>query len=217
MSERVRNDPPNEPRDERSAQAGAGAGGPQPAPGAGQQAADPAPGEGPKPDAAALEAELRKACEEADEYRERFLRAKAETENVRRRAESELSNAARYGAEPLARELLGVRDSLDLARSVDFQRDDQTAVETMIEGLDLTLKLMDAAFDKAGLSVVDPHPGDRFDPALHQAMGTQESDSMAPNHVVQVIQRGYRLHDRLLRPAMVMVSRAAGSDGGSKG
>jgi len=172
------------------------------------------PGPDPAKDAAALAAELEQARQEADQLRDSFLRAKAEAENVRRRAETELSNAARYGVEPLARELLSVRDSLDLARSVDFRRDDQDAVEKMVEGLELTLKLLDVAFDKTGLSVVDPKPGEKFDPALHQAMGTQESDDVAPNHVVQVIQRGYRLHDRLLRPAMVMVSKAAGNPAG---
>jgi molecular chaperone GrpE len=165
-------------------------------------------------DVPALAAELERARQEADEFRDSFLRAKAEAENVRRRTEAELANAARYGVEPLARELLSVRDSLDLARSVDFRRDDQDAVEKMVEGLELTLKLLDSAFVKTGLSVVDPQPGEKFDPALHQAMGTQESEEVAPNHVVQVIQRGYRLHDRLLRPAMVMVSKGAGKPGG---
>jgi molecular chaperone GrpE len=152
--------------------------------------------------------ELERLRREVSEALDKHLRAKAEVENTRRRAEIDAANARKYGIERFAAELLAVRDSLELARTVDIQQENQTALEKMHEGLDLTLKLMDTAFQKVALTVLDPK-GEKFDPDKHQAVSTVESDTIAPGYVAQVVQKGYLLHDRLLRPAMVIVAKAA--------
>ena len=152
--------------------------------------------------------ELERLRQEAAEALDKYLRAKAEVENTRRRAEIDVANARKYGIERFAAELLAVRDSLELARTLDIQQENHTALEKMHEGLDLTLKLMDTAFQKVALTVIDPK-GEKFDPEKHQAVGTVGSDTIAPGYVTQVVQRGYLLHDRLLRPAMVIVAKAA--------
>ncbi len=153
-----------------------------------------------------LEAQLAAAKAQAAESNERFLRAKAETENIRRRAELDVAAAHKYGIERFAGELLGVRDSLDFARAVDLSGGPEVMAK-VVEGLDLTLKLMETAFQKFGLAVVDPQ-GQKFDPEKQQAMTMVETDEVPPNHVVKVVQKGYQLHDRLLRPAMVVVAKA---------
>jgi molecular chaperone GrpE len=163
-------------------------------------------------DISQLRAELEAARAKAAEDFDKFLRAKAEAENVQRRAQVEIANARKYGIERFAAELLAVRDSLELARTVDIQHENQTALEQMHEGLDLTLKLMDSAFQKFSLIVIDPQ-GEKFDPEKHQAMSMVESDEVAPGYVVQVVQKGYLLHDRLLRPAMVLVAKAREAEG----
>ncbi|MDH3671621.1 MAG: nucleotide exchange factor GrpE [Gammaproteobacteria bacterium] len=163
-------------------------------------------------DISQLRAELEAARAKAAEDFDKFLRAKAEAENVQRRAQVEIANARKYGIERFAAELLAVRDSLELARTVDIQHENQTALEQMHEGLDLTLKLMDSAFQKFSLTVIDPQ-GEKFDPEKHQAMSMVESDEVAPGYVVQVVQKGYLLHDRLLRPAMVLVAKAREAEG----
>lgn len=163
-------------------------------------------------DISQLQAELEAARAKAAEDLDKFLRAKAEAENVQRRAQVEIANARKYGIERFAAELLAVRDSLELARTVDIQQENQTALEQMHEGLDLTLKLMDSAFQKFSLAVIDPQ-GEKFDPEKHQAMSMVESDEIAPGYVVQVVQKGYLLHDRLLRPAMVLVAKARQAEG----
>lgn len=167
--------------------------------------------EGPEEGVLTLEqarAQLERARQEAAEALDKYLRAKAEVENTRRRAEIDAANARKYGIERFAAELLAVRDSLELARTVDIQQENHTALEKMHEGLDLTLKLMDAAFHKVALTVVDPK-GEKFNPEKHQAVSTVESEVIAPGYVAQVVQKGYMLHDRLLRPAMVIVAKAA--------
>ena len=159
------------------------------------------------PEVKQLRAEIEAARAEAAENLDKFLRAKAETENIRRRAETEVANAHKYGVERFAAELLAVKDSLELARAVELKEGDTAAVRKMHEGLDLTLKLMDDVFRKFGLTAVDPK-GEKFDPERHQAISVVESDLVAPNHVVNVVQKGYLLHDRVLRPAMVVVAQA---------
>jgi molecular chaperone GrpE len=163
-------------------------------------------------DISQLKAELEAARTKAAEDLDKFLRAKAEAENVQRRAQVEVANARKYGIERFAAELLAVRDSLELARTVDIQQENRTALEQMHEGLDLTLKLMDSAFQKFSLTVIDPQ-GEKFDPEKHQAMSMVESDEIDPGYVVQVVQKGYLLHDRLLRPAMVLVAKAHEAEG----
>ena len=145
---------------------------------------------------------------EIEEYRNQYLRGKAEVENIRRRSEQEVANARKYGVERFARELLDVRDSLDQASTVDLEQDNQEIVKKMQEGLLLTLKQTDSLFDKFSITVVVPEIGEKFDPESHQAMSLQPSTEVEANHILMVIQNGYRLHDRLLRPAMVIVAKS---------
>ncbi len=164
-------------------------------------------GEGAHADVDRLKAELEAAKAQAAEHLDKLLRARAEAENVRRRAETDVANAHKYAIERFAGELLAVRDSLELARTVDVQQENQSALAKMHEGLDLTLKLMDDVFRKFSLFTIDPK-GQKFDPEKHHAISMVESSEVPPNHVVNVMQKGYLLHDRVLRPAMVVVARA---------
>lgn len=159
------------------------------------------------PDTAKLAAELQAAKAEAAENLEKFLRARADMENARRRAEIDLGNARKYAIERFASEILAVRDSLELARAVDIKEENQTALQKMHEGLDLTLKLMDDVFRKFALTMIDPK-GEKFDPEKHHAISLMESSEVPPNHVVTVMQKGCLLNDRVLRPAMVVVAKA---------
>ncbi len=145
--------------------------------------------------------ELLKAAElQAAEHHDAWLRAKAETENVRRRASEEAEKARKFAVDGFAGELLAVKDSLEAALA-----DGSASVEKMREGVELTLKQLTAAFGKFNLFDVDPL-GEKFDPHLHQAIQVVESDQPA-NTVVTVLQKGYRLHERTLRPALVMVAK----------
>ena len=155
-----------------------------------------------------LRAELEQARTEAGENLDRFLRAKAEAENIRRRAEADVTAAHKYALDRFAAEIISVRDSLDLARMVELPKDTSPAVQKMHEGLDLTLKLLASVFQKFGVTLLDPK-GQKFDPERHQAISMVESVEVPPGHVVNVVQKGYLLNDRLLRPAMVVVARAA--------
>jgi len=142
-----------------------------------------------------------------EEHKDQYLRAKADVENVRRRASNDVSNAHKYAIDRFATEMLAVKDSLDLAREVELGGDNNPVVHKMLEGLDLTLKQMRSVFEKFSIEEVAPEKGERFDPERHQAITTQESDEMDPQCIVASIQKGYVLHNRLLRPAMVIVSR----------
>lgn len=163
-----------------------------------------------------LEEQLEKARAEAVENLDNFLRAKAETENVRKRSADEVSKARKFAIEQFASELLAVRDSLELASQVDLEEDSAQAVKQMHEGVALTLKQLDSAFKKSGVTEVDP-AGEKFDPERHQAMSMVETDDVAPNHVVSVMQKGYMLNERLLRPAMVVVAKAPVPSDAGKG
>ncbi|MDR2016985.1 MAG: nucleotide exchange factor GrpE [Burkholderiales bacterium] len=143
---------------------------------------------------------LQKAEAEAQELREAFLRARAETENARRQAREEIAKAGKFGIERFAADLLAVKDALELALAADAATSEQ-----MREGVTLTLKQLDAAFEKAHIQAVDPQ-GQPFDPHRHQAMQMVAVDAPA-NTVVQVFQKGYLIHDRVLRPAMVVVAK----------
>ncbi len=155
-----------------------------------------------------LQADLEKARTEAGENLDRFLRAKAEAENARKRGEAGLAATRKYAIERFAAEIVAVRDSLELARLVELPKDTSPAVQKMHEGLDLTLKLVDSIFQKFGLTLIDPQ-GQKFDPERHQAISMVDSAEIPPNHVVSVVQKGFLLNDRLLRPAMVVVARTA--------
>jgi len=160
-----------------------------------------------------IKAELDAAKAQAAENLDKFLRARAELENARRRAEIDLANAHKYAIERFAGELLAVRDSLELARTVDIAKEDKVALQKMHEGLDLTLKLMDDAFRKFNLTIIDP-TGAKFDPEKHHAISMVESAEIPANHVVNVMQKGWMLHERVLRPAMVVVARAPSAGSG---
>jgi len=138
---------------------------------------------------------------------DQFIRAKAETENTRRIKEQEVAKARKFALEGFAKELLQVKDSLDQASQVQLSDDsDQSLIEQMQEGLGLTLRQLETVFDKFNIDEVSPEAGDDLDPELHQPMAMQPSDSVAANKVVQTIQKGFTLNDRLLRAAMVIVS-----------
>lgn len=154
-----------------------------------------------------IRVELEAARAQATENLDKFLRAKAETENVRRRAEADVASAHKFAIERFALEMLAVKDSLERAKTVDLQAAG-AALEKMFEGIDLTLKLMDSVFQKFALAEVNPAKGDKFDPEKHQAMSVQESAEVPPQHVLVTLQRGYLLNGRLLRPALVLVAKA---------
>jgi len=154
-----------------------------------------------------LESELATAHDEIAKLKDAFLRAKAEEDNVRRRAEKEVSNSRKFAVEGFAKEMLGVYDSLKLAVSVELAEEPEDAVKSIHEGVNITLKQLQSAFAKFALSEISPEVGDKLDPNLHQAMSMIESDEAESGCILNVIQAGFQLHDRLLRPAMVVVAK----------
>lgn len=152
-------------------------------------------------------AQLEAAQAELAEHKDRYMRAAAEAENIRRRADNDIASARKFAIEGFASEILAVRDSLEIANSLEIKEDDAGAVAKMKEGMELTLKQLDNALSKFSIEAVEPQKGDKLDPERHQAMSTQESENVEPNHIVSVIQKGYTIHDRLLRPAMVVVAK----------
>jgi len=148
-----------------------------------------------------LEESLRQAELTAAEHHDAWLRAKAEGENIRRRAQEDIAKASKFAAEKFANAMLPVKDSLEAALATENQ-----TIQSLREGVELTLKQLTAAFQAAG--VIDENPvGSKFDPNRHQAIAMVEADG-EPNTVVSVLQKGYLLHERVLRPAMVTVSKA---------
>jgi molecular chaperone GrpE len=141
---------------------------------------------------------------QAQEHHDAWLRAKAEADNVRKRAQADIANAHKYALENFATQLLAVHDSLEAALAAD-----NTSIESLRQGVDLTLRQLDAAFEKFAVKDINP-AGEKFDPHKHQAMTTVVSDK-APNTVVHVLQKGYLLHDRILRPALVTVAKPEAS------
>lgn len=152
-----------------------------------------------------LQQALAESEERARGHREQYLRAVAELDNVRKRAARDIEAANRYGLEKFAAELLPVRDSLELAAENAGRAD----AKSLLEGQEATLKLLAKALEKLGVTRLDPL-GEPFDPSRHEAMMTQESSTAEPNSVLQVVQPGYELNGRLLRPARVIVARAPG-------
>jgi len=150
---------------------------------------------------------LEQARAKADEHYEQMMRAHAELENLKRRHERDLANAHKYGLDKFVAELLGVWDSLELGHSA--AQDETADVQKLREGTELTLKMLSDAMGKFGVEQIDPI-NQPFDPELHQAMSMQPRADVPANTVVAVVQKGYRLNGRLVRPAMVMVSQAAG-------
>jgi molecular chaperone GrpE len=155
----------------------------------------------------ALQAALETARAEAADNLDKFMRAKAETDNIRRRAEADVASAHKFAIERFALEMLAVKDSLERAKGVSVP-EGGAALDKMLEGIDLTIKLMDSIFQKFALAEVSPAKGDKFDPERHQAMSMQESAEVPDQHVLIALQKGYLLSGRLLRPALVIVARA---------
>ena len=162
---------------------------------------------------AALEAEeliahIKKVQAKADENWDIALRTKAEMENVRRRTEKEVSNARKYGIEKMVSEILPVKDSMDMGLKAAIELDtEDEAVHKIREGMELTLKMMNDALAKIGVKEIDPQEGEPFNADFHQAMSMQEVPGRDPNTIVAVVQKGYTLNERLIRPAMVMVAK----------
>ena len=145
---------------------------------------------------------------ELAETKDRMLRAMAETENLRRRAARDTDEARKYAITGFARELLEVSDNLARAlESVPDEARDNEQVKPLVEGIELTQRTLAACFERQKIVKVAPEPGDKFDHNLHQAMFETETDELEPGSVVQVMQAGYQIADRLLRPAMVGVAK----------
>jgi len=144
---------------------------------------------------------LRQAELKASEHYDAWLRAKAETENVRRRAQDDIAKATKFAAEKFAQSMLPVKDSLEAALATE-----NATLETLRQGVELTLKQLVSAFNAAGLVEESPE-GKKFDPNRHQAISAMEAEG-EPNRVINVLQKGYLLNERVIRPAMVVVSKA---------
>ena len=158
-----------------------------------------------RPDVAALEKQLAEANAKAEENFALYVRALAELDNVRKRAARDVEQAGRQGVEKLAQELLPAMDSFELANANAAHAD----AKSLLEGQAATLRLLQKAFEKAGIQAVDP-TGRPFDPGQHEAMVAQPTADAPPDTVLQTIQKGYVLNGRLLRPARVIVARAPG-------
>jgi len=151
-------------------------------------------------DSETLKAALEAAEARALEHKDLYMRALAELENVRKRSAREVEQAHKYAVDRFANDLIGVKDSLELGLNASG------SVETLRAGTEATLKLLGKAFEKAGLAEIVPQ-GEMFNPELHEAMVTRPSAEHVPNSVLQVVQKGYQLNGRLLRPARVIVAR----------
>jgi molecular chaperone GrpE len=153
------------------------------------------------PAADRLEDQLRKTEREAAEHRDAWLRARAEADNIRKRAQVEIANANKFAVEEFATQLLAVKDSLEAALIAE-----NPSVDSMKSGVELTLKQLAAVLERFYVTEIYP-AGQKFDPHRHQAISTVES-GQEPNTVVQVLQKGYLLRDRVIRPALVTVAKA---------
>ncbi|MEH6387465.1 MULTISPECIES: nucleotide exchange factor GrpE [Pseudomonas] len=156
-------------------------------------------------DAEDLAAKVANLEEQLATAQDQALRAAADVQNARRRAEQEVEKAHKFALERFANDLLPVLDSLE--RGIELSDRSDEALKPMREGMELTLKMFADTLGRHQIEAVHPE-GEPFDPELHQAMTTEERDSMEPNTVVRVFQKGYTLSGRLLRPAMVVVSKA---------
>jgi molecular chaperone GrpE len=149
-----------------------------------------------------LEQQLAEAGAEAAQHKETMLRALADSENARKRFQAEAANSQKFAIERFAESILPVMDSLEAALA-----NKDASTEAMREGVNLTLRQLNQALDKARVSAIAPAPSERFDPHRHQAMAAVPSNS-EPNTIVATLQKGYALHDRILRPALVTVAKA---------
>lgn len=155
---------------------------------------------------AELEAELAQAKAAIPEFKDAALRAKADADNIRRRAAIDVDKAKKFALEKFANELLPVIDNME--RGLAHADKENEALQPLIEGIELTAKSLESALEKFGVKAVNPE-GEMFNPELHQAMSMVENPDVAANTVIAVMQKGYELNGRLLRPAMVMISKGA--------
>jgi molecular chaperone GrpE len=160
----------------------------------------PPGGDGEAADLGALQTALAAAEARALESRDLYMRALAELENVRKRASRDVEQAHKFGVERMANDLIGVRDSLELGLA------SAASADAIREGTKATLQLLTRALEKAGVTEIVPQ-GEQFNPELHEAMVLQPSAEHVPNSIVQVVQKGYQLNGRLLRPARVIVAK----------
>lgn len=147
------------------------------------------------------------------ELKEQKLRSLAEEQNIRRRASADVEKAHKYGQEKMFRELLPVIDSLEQALlsaknhgEPNQKQENHQVIQSIVEGIELTLKMLLDGLTKFGIEIIDPE-GQVFNPQEHEAMAMQPSDKVEPNTVLQVVQKGYKLYDRVLRPARVLVAK----------
>ena len=154
----------------------------------------------PASSAVTVEDQLREAEQKAQEHHDAWLRARAESENIRRRAQEDVAKAHKYAIESFAAELLPVKDSLEATLAAE-----NATMEVLKSGVELTLKQLATVFEKSNLRDINP-VGEKFDPHRHQAISMLPSDK-EPNTVINVLQKGYLLNDRVVRPALVTVAR----------
>jgi molecular chaperone GrpE len=164
-----------------------------------------------------LEALLDQMQAENAALKEQVLRVAADAENSKRRAEREANDARAYAIQKFARDLLGVADNLSRALQHAPAVDADTVVKNFVLGIELTEKELSGAFERNGLKKVDPDKGDKFDPHLHQAMMEAPADDVEPGAVVQVMQAGYELMGRIVRPALVVVASKTAAPSAASG
>jgi molecular chaperone GrpE len=171
------------------------------------QAASPSAGDPASAEEKTLDRLLAEAQARIDEQREAWMRAMADAENARKRAQADVAAAHKFAVERFAEGLLPVMDSLEAALAAA-----EGSPKALRDGLELTLRQLKAAFQKAGLAEIAPAAGERFDPHKHQAMAAVESAAEA-NSVVSIMLKGYALHDRVIRPALVTIAKALENGG----
>ena len=176
------------------------------------ESADSSDSEIPEGDSQELHALLTDARDKADEHWDQCLRLQADIENLRKRRERDVANAHKFALEKFAVDLLPVRDSLEMGLAAAADSGDAAKLK---EGSELTLKMLVSAMEKYNIQEVNAL-NEQFNPEYHEAMSMQEREDVPPNTVVTVVQKGYLLNDRLIRPAMVIVSRAASQPGGGQ-
>jgi molecular chaperone GrpE len=163
----------------------------------------------------ALEKQLNKTEALLEEHKNKLLQYQeqdayrlAEIENIRRRSKQEVDNTYKFALEKMIKELLPVKDSLEAALAIIAE----TKNSSILTGTQLTLKALQKVLEQNGVTTLDPNSGEAFNPYYHQAMLTEESPDQAPNTILKVLQKGYLLHGRLLRPALVVVVKAVGEN-----
>ncbi|MFK7858080.1 MAG: nucleotide exchange factor GrpE [Granulosicoccus sp.] len=158
----------------------------------------------PQDEVSVLTQQVAEAEAKAADYWDRLLRLQAEMENQRKRAQNDVTKARKFALEGMVNDLLPVRDSLEMGLAAAMAEDANT--KSIVEGAELTLKMLAQLFEKNNIVEINP-VDEKFDPEFHQAMSMQEIEGRAPNTVTSVMQKGYTLNERLVRPALVMVSK----------